>query len=97
MILIFLSSITIICLLFILAIYIRRRCFYSSEKSSKQSKPPQYYQDVWCELGKKWQVNRKYLTIDEKIGQGCFGDVYKGQLKQNDNQLIDVAVKVLRG
>jgi hypothetical protein len=92
-----LSSITIISLLFLLVIYIRRRYFCSSEISSKQGKPPQYYQDVWCELGKKWQINRKHLTIDEKIGQGCFGDVYKGQLKQNENQLIDVAVKVLRG
>jgi serine/threonine protein kinase len=93
MILTILTSITILSLIFVLVIFVRRRYFYSSEKSSK---PPLYYQDVWCELGKKWQINSKYLTIAEKIGQGCFGDVYRGELKQNDNKLIEVAIKVLR-
>jgi hypothetical protein len=35
--------------------------------------------------------------MTEKIGQGCFGDVYRGELKQNDNKSLEVAVKVLRG
>ncbi|CAF0881012.1 unnamed protein product [Adineta steineri] len=91
-----LTSITILTLLFLLVIFIRRRFFQSPEKYHKQNKPPQYYQDVWCELGKKWQINSKYLTVAEKIGQGCFGDVYRGELKQNDNKSIDVAIKVLR-
>ncbi|CAF5073229.1 unnamed protein product, partial [Rotaria magnacalcarata] len=56
---------------------------------------PPYYHDVWCELGKKWQINPNFVKIAEKIGQGCFGDVYKGELQQNDTS-IEVAVKVLR-
>ncbi|CAF2311605.1 unnamed protein product [Rotaria sp. Silwood2] len=95
-ILIILSSITILSLIFLLVIVIRRRYFHLSGKYHKQNSPPQFYQDVWCELGKKWQIHPKYLTIAEKIGQGCFGDVYKGELKQNDNRTIEVAVKVLR-
>jgi serine/threonine protein kinase len=42
------------------------------------------------------QIHRKYLTIQEKVGQGCFGDVYRGELKQNGNKSLEVAVKVLR-
>lgn len=34
--------------------------------------------------------------MHEKIGQGCFGDVYRGELKQNRNKPVEVAVKVLR-
>ena len=83
-------------LLFLFVIFIRRRYFQFSEKYQKQTKPPQYYQDVWCELGKKWQINSKHLTVAEKIGQGCFGDVYRGELKQNDNKPLEVAIKVLR-
>ena len=91
------TSITILILVFLLVILIRRRCFHLSRKYCKRNKPPQYYQDVWCELGKRWQINPKRLKIGEKIGQGCFGDVYKGELKQIDNKVIEVAVKVLRG
>jgi hypothetical protein len=87
------SSLTIISLIFLLVIFFRRRYLYSSERSSK---PPQYYQDVWCELGKKWQIHPKNIILAEKIGQGCFGDVYRGELKENDNKLIEVAIKVLR-
>jgi serine/threonine protein kinase len=96
LILIILTSITILSLVFLLVIFLRRRYFYSSGKSFKRNQPPQYYQDVWCELGKKWQINPKYLTLAEKIGQGCFGDVYRGELKQNDTKSIEVAIKVLR-
>ncbi|CAF0773881.1 unnamed protein product [Adineta ricciae] len=96
LILIILTSITILSLLFLFVIFIRRRYFQFSEKYQKQTKPPQYYQDVWCELGKKWQINSKHLTVAEKIGQGCFGDVYRGELKQNDNKPLEVAIKVLR-
>ncbi|UJR25877.1 hypothetical protein I4U23_007227 [Adineta vaga] len=96
LILIILTSITILSLLFVFVIFIRRRYFQFSEKYHKQTKPPQYYQDVWCELGKKWQIHPKYLTLAEKIGQGCFGDVYRGELKQTDNKSLEVAIKVLR-
>jgi proto-oncogene tyrosine-protein kinase Met len=92
LILIVLSSITILTLLFTLVIVTRRR-FY---RTSKENKPPQYYQTIWNELGKSRQINRKHLTIHEKVGQGCFGDVYRGDLKQNGDKTIEVAIKVLR-
>jgi proto-oncogene tyrosine-protein kinase Met len=47
-------------------------------------------------LGKNRQINRKKISIQEKIGQGCFGDVYRGELKQNDKKSLEVAIKVLR-
>lgn len=80
-----------------MVIIVRRYYFQSSGKVRRQNKPPQYYQDVWCELGKKWQINLKFLTIAEKIGQGCFGDVYRAELRRQDQQVTEVAVKVLRG
>ncbi|CAF3574252.1 unnamed protein product [Rotaria socialis] len=92
--LIILSSITIISLIFLLVIILRRYYFHSSGKY-RQGVPPPYYNDVWCELGNKWQINPNFVTIAEKIGQGCFGDVYKGELQQKDKP-IEVAVKVLR-
>ena len=95
--LILLSSITILSVVFLLAIFVRRYYYHSVEKFRRINKPPQYYQDVWCELGKKWQINLKSLTLGEKIGQGCFGDVYRGELQRSETEKIEVAVKVLRG
>ena len=73
-----LSSVTILTLIFTVVILTRRRLYHGSENFGKESKPPQYYQSIWCELGKNQQINRKDLTIQDKIGQGCFGDVYRG-------------------
>jgi len=96
LILIILSSITILTILFSLVIIIRRRYYYASKQFRKERKPPEYYQAIWSELGKSRQINRKKILIHEKIGQGCFGDVYRGEFKQNDNKTIEVAIKVLR-
>lgn len=95
-ILIVLSSVTLLTIIFLGVIFLRRYYFHSSEKFSRANKPPQFYQDVWCELGKKWQIQLKYLNIAEKIGQGCFGDVYRGELKRPNEPIVEVAVKVLR-
>jgi len=96
LILLILTSITILTLIFFIALFLRRRYLCSSEKSSKPNQPPSFYHDVWCELGKKWQINIHQLKIGDKIGQGCFGDVYRGEYKSPTNELIDVAIKVLR-
>jgi hypothetical protein len=96
-VLILLISITFLSIAFLIVIFLRRYYFHTSNRFHRENKPPQYYQDVWCELGKKWQINLKHLTIAEKIGQGCFGDVFRGQWKNHEQQTIEVAVKVLRG
>lgn len=96
MILIILTSITMLSLIFLSMIFVRRQCCRPSKRTSKPNQPPQYYQDVWCELGKKWQINPKDFVIGQKIGQGCFGDVYRGELKQYSQKSIEVAIKVLR-
>ena len=93
LILIILSSITILTLLFTLVIFTRHRFNHSSKRFRKDTRPPEYYRTIWCELGKKRQINRKNIEIHEKIGQGCFGDVYRGELKQNKSQSIEVAIK----
>ncbi len=74
----------------------RRRYYHASQEFRKETKPPEYYQSIWSELGKNRQINRKKITIQEKIGQGCFGDVYRGEFKQNDQKSLEVAIKVLR-
>lgn len=98
LILIVLISITMLTIIFLLVIIVRRYyCHSWTNGLHRKTEPPQFYQDVWCELGKKWQINPKNLSVGEKIGQGCFGDVYRGELKQHNNQMLQVAVKVLRG
>ncbi|CAF1064153.1 unnamed protein product, partial [Rotaria sordida] len=96
LILLIIFSITILIILFTLVILTRRRFYQASEQFQKEIKPPQHFQTIWCELGKTRQINRKNLNIYEKIGQGCFGDVYRGELKQYRNKSIEVAIKVLR-
>ncbi|CAF1162710.1 unnamed protein product [Adineta ricciae] len=91
-----LSSVTILTLIFTVVILTRRRLYHGSENFGKESKPPQYYQSIWCELGKNRQINRKDLIIQDKIGQGCFGDVYRGELKRSGKKTLEVAIKVLR-
>ncbi|CAF3798026.1 unnamed protein product [Adineta steineri] len=96
LIFIVLSSSTILTLLFTLVILTRRRFYHGSQEFHKETKPPQYYQSIWSELGKSRQIIRKNLIIHEKVGQGCFGDVYRGELKQNKNKSLEVAIKVSR-
>ncbi len=96
LIFIILSSMTVLTLLFALVILTRRRFYHGSQQFHKETKPPEYYQSIWRELGKSRQINRKNLTIHEKVGQGCFGDVYRGELKQDGNKSLEVAIKVLR-
>lgn len=74
----------------------RRYFSHSFGKSQKESKPPAYCQTIWSELGKTRQINRKKVLLHEKIGQGCFGDVYRGELKQKNQKSLDVAIKIVR-
>ncbi|CAF3033085.1 unnamed protein product [Rotaria sp. Silwood2] len=96
LLLLIIFSITILTILFALIILTRRRFYHASEQFPKETKPPQHYQTIWYEVGKNRQINRKNLNIYEKVGQGCFGDVYRGELRQHKNKIIEVAIKVLR-
>lgn len=95
-ILIILSSMTILTLVFALVISTRRHLRRGSRDFQKETKPPEYYKTIWLELGKNRQIDRKKVTLYEKIGQGCFGDVYRGELKSTDQKIMEVAVKLLR-
>lgn len=46
-----------------------------------------------------WEVDSKSLKVfrDEVLGQGEFGIVYKGHYRKKDGNVIDVAVKQLKG
>ncbi|CAF0935693.1 unnamed protein product, partial [Didymodactylos carnosus] len=91
--LILLTSVTILLLIFGFVVYVRQKI----RRNLTQHRPPAYYKTVWNELGKKLHVNSKSLRIGDKVGAGCFGDVYKGRLQtKSGNESVDVAVKVLR-
>ena len=48
---------------------------------------------------KRFQVKREHLQLEEKLGEGAFGKVFKGLLltKPNYNSATTVAVKELSG
>ena len=95
-IIIILSSVIILTLLFALVISTRHHCRRGSKDFRKETKPPEYLQTVWSELGKNRQINRKKITLYEKVGQGCFGDVFRGEFQSNDRKTMEVAIKLSR-
>lgn len=45
-----------------------------------------------------WTISSDQLTIESILGQGAFGVVHKGLLRQkHSRKIIEVAVKMLRG
>ncbi|XP_077151781.1 tyrosine-protein kinase Fgr isoform X2 [Ranitomeya variabilis] len=54
-----------------------------------------------------WEIGRESITLDKKLGQGCFGDVWKGSLleymKEKEGQymklpeLVDMSAQVASG
>lgn len=42
----------------------------------------------------EWELMRDQVQRFERIGSGCFGEVFKGKLLQKNNETIDCAVKV---
>jgi hypothetical protein len=42
----------------------------------------------------QWEIDKDSVTLDRLIGQGHFGQVYKGVLKLQDGTLKPCAVKV---
>lgn len=45
---------------------------------------------------KDYELNRSKLTLDNIIGEGQFGDVYKGTFKTKDNSTHPVAIKTCK-
>lgn len=93
---IILISMTVLIVVFTIIVFTCRRWRSASKPFKKVTKPPQCYRNILCELGKNRQIRRKNLIIHEKVGQGCFGDVFRGELKLQGNRTVEVAIKVLR-
>lgn len=43
----------------------------------------------------QWEIDKDSVTLEKLIGQGHFGQVYKGVLKLSDGTLKNCAVKVI--
>ena len=41
-----------------------------------------------------WEVNRKRISLNELLGEGAFGQVYKGTFQCDSSESRTVAVKV---
>ncbi len=41
----------------------------------------------------KWMIPKKNVVKEEKLGEGAFGEVYKGKLKVNKKKNLTVALK----
>ncbi|KAJ7382832.1 hypothetical protein OS493_032467 [Desmophyllum pertusum] len=59
-----------------------------------KSKPEKYETELWMR-GDWLEIPRSDLTLQEKLGEGAFGEVYKG-LVRIDGQLRQCAVKKLK-
>ena len=81
------------------------------ESTSDYSDPPPIHQSLQAQrtqyrldqlksyIDDKWEVERSQVTLDEIIGEGEFGRVYKGSAKDLPDTpgVISVAVKTLKG
>ena len=49
-------------------------------------------------LNRNWELPRDRLEVtNEKLGSGCFGNVYTGLYTRKDGKEMVVAVKMLKG
>uniref|UniRef100_A0A915JJN6 non-specific protein-tyrosine kinase n=1 Tax=Romanomermis culicivorax TaxID=13658 RepID=A0A915JJN6_ROMCU len=55
-----------------------------SHCSSKENKVPEY------------ELDRNRVTIEEILGEGQFGDVYRGKYRSKDNSILPVAIKACK-
>ena len=52
--------------------------------------------DYSTPAGKDYELCRLRLTLDDIIGEGQFGDVFKGSYRTKDDQIIAVAIKTCK-
>lgn len=48
-------------------------------------------------VARNYELNRSQIELTDVLGEGQFGDVHKGTLKNKDGSLIPVAVKTCKG
>ncbi len=44
----------------------------------------------------KWMIPKKNVVKEEKLGEGAFGEVYKGKLRVNNKRKLTVALKTCK-
>lgn len=55
-------------------------------------------QEIVLEINEGWEIDLNRLEVkDEVLGEGQFGIVFKGRYCRDDGNVIDVAVKQLKG
>lgn len=43
-----------------------------------------------------WELTKDKITLQTKLGEGAFGEVWQGTLRQSATQSIPAAIKVVR-
>lgn len=74
----------------------RRRFYHSSHHFGQTVLPPFYLQSIWNDIDQQYRIQRKQLILSDKIGEGCFVDIFQGEWKQNRKKSLTVAVKIVR-
>ncbi|KAF5275265.1 hypothetical protein FQA39_LY06925 [Lamprigera yunnana] len=57
----------------------------------------QFKEDALEVIQDKWKLINKQVTFDEVLGEGAFGIVRKGYMKNVDGIEVEVAIKMLKG
>lgn len=42
-----------------------------------------------------WELRHETITLETKLGEGAFGEVYSGKFKLPTGRLVDVAIKLV--
>uniref|UniRef100_A0A1I7X6H1 Protein kinase domain-containing protein n=1 Tax=Heterorhabditis bacteriophora TaxID=37862 RepID=A0A1I7X6H1_HETBA len=42
-----------------------------------------------------WELSKEKITMEVKLGEGAFGEVWKGKMQHSGNSTVDVAIKVV--
>ena len=76
---------------------------YQSPKPHFKGGNP-YPSSLLSKTAEDWELHPCQIIVEDKLGQGVFGDVYQGTIrggvgvyKSNGPQIMRVAVKILRG
>lgn len=74
-------------------------CIYPDFALETEKKNDYSLQNILEDYEEGWEIDSKSLEVfrDKVLGQGEFGIVYKGHYRKKDGNVIDVAVKQLKG
>ena len=45
----------------------------------------------------RWEIPRRFIILNEMCGEGCFGKVFKAEIRVPHKTVMTVAVKTLKG